>query len=237
MSLKESLKQALYPLYEELAKVYPEQAYTTFCVQWGEKYDAGGMVFVGRATYGWAVDDRDTERLFREGCDSQIFARADQMRWVQDTNYCSRSAFWRVIHNVTDAVIGRKDDWYQYIAWDNLYKLSPDGSNPSASLCRAQESICFEIFRREMSVLRPKVAFLLTGKGWYYDFLCSLNDDTAPDPLDAICWDRYEAVAYRIGDTVYIGSEHPQGKPQKEHIAALAELAKRYVDWRCKSTF
>ena len=41
------------------------------------------MLFVGRATYGWAVDDRDTERLFTDVCESQVFARPDQMKWVE----------------------------------------------------------------------------------------------------------------------------------------------------------
>lgn len=37
MGIKESLKTAIYPLYEELEKIEQDQSYTTFCVQWGEK--------------------------------------------------------------------------------------------------------------------------------------------------------------------------------------------------------
>ena len=37
MVIKEFLKAAIYPLYEELAKIDQDQSYTTFCVQWGEK--------------------------------------------------------------------------------------------------------------------------------------------------------------------------------------------------------
>ena len=33
MAIKESLKAAIYPLYEELAKIEQEKSYTTFCVQ------------------------------------------------------------------------------------------------------------------------------------------------------------------------------------------------------------
>lgn len=44
MGLKESLKTAIFPLYEDLAKIEQEKSYTTFCVQWGEKYQPGGDV-------------------------------------------------------------------------------------------------------------------------------------------------------------------------------------------------
>lgn len=227
MGLKESLKTAIFPLYEDLAKIEQEKSYTTFCVQWGEKYQPGGMLFVGRATYGWAVDDRDTERLFTDGCESQVFARPDQMKWVE--SYWKKSAFWRVIRNVTQGVIGPQPDWYEHIAWDNLYKLSPDGSNPSNALCGEQENLCFELFKQELAVLRPKVVILLTGKSWYYDFLCSVNNDTAPAVLGEKNWSRYRAVVYKIGDVVFIGTEHPQGKAEAEHAAALTELAKKYM--------
>lgn len=229
MAIKESLKAAIYPLYEELANVDQDQSYTTFCVQWGEKYQPGGMLFVGRATYGWAVDDRDTERLFTDGCESQVFARPDQMKWVEKGNYWNRSAFWRVIKNVTQEVIGQQPDWYEHIAWDNLYKLSPDGSNPSDALCRKQENLCFEIFKQELSVLQPKVVILLTGKNWNYDFLCSANGDEEPVILEEKNWSKYKAVIYKIGGTVFIGTEHPQGKSEAEHVAVLTELVKKYI--------
>lgn len=140
-----------------------------------------------------------------------------------------KSAFWRVIRNVTQGVIGSQPDWYEHIAWDNLYKLSPDGSNPSNALCGKQNKLCFEIFKQELAVLRPKVVILLTGKSWYYDFLCSVNNDTAPAVIEEKDWSRYRAVVYKIGDVVFIGTEHPQGKAEAEHVAALTELAKKYM--------
>ena len=105
----------------------------------------------------------------------------------------------------------------------------PDGSNPSNALCGEQENLCFELFEQELAVLRPKVVILLTGKSWYYDFLCSVNNDTAPAVLGEKNWSRYRAVVYKIGDVVFIGTEHPQGKTEAEHVAALTELAKKYM--------
>lgn len=44
MGLKESLKTAIFPLYENLAKIEQDRNYTTFCVQWGENTNPGYVV-------------------------------------------------------------------------------------------------------------------------------------------------------------------------------------------------
>lgn len=56
-----------------------------------------------------------------------------------------------------------------------------------------------------------------------------MNNDTAPAVLGEKNWSRYRAVVYKIGDVVFIGTEHPQGKTEAEHVAALTELAKKYM--------
>lgn len=47
MGLKESLKTAIFPLYENLAKIEQDRNYTTFCVQWGENTNPGVCCSLG----------------------------------------------------------------------------------------------------------------------------------------------------------------------------------------------
>lgn len=219
------LRAALYPLYERLQQIDAEQAYSTFCMQWGRHYRKGGVLFVGRAVNGWITDDRDTATLFKPGDKSQIFARDDQMCWVERENICARSAFWRVVRGLSRQLTGNSADWYERIAYSNLYKLAPaSGGNPSNTLCSRQYDLCAEILRREIEVLAPSAVLLLCGVGWYYDFLCSLNDDTDPECIDRRTWSEGAIDVYRIGKTVYIGGDHPQGKDEGAYVAVLAAI-------------
>lgn len=216
------LRNALYPLYERLQQIDAEQPYSTFCMQWGSSYRKGGVLFVGRAVNGWITDDRDTATLFKPGDQSQIFARDDQMRWVERENICARSAFWRVIRGLSRHLTGDSADWYEWIAYSNLYKLAPSsGGNPSNSLCSRQYELCAEILRREIEVLAPSAVVLLCGIGWYYDFLCDLNGEADPENIGRKTWSGGAIDVYRIGNTVYIGGDHPQGKDEKAYIAEL----------------
>lgn len=229
MCIKTKLKESLYPLYEKLAEIDKKIEYQTFCAQWGEKYKTGGLLFVGRAVNDWQTDCRDTELLFKEdGNEDQIFARPDQMKWVEDKNECSKSQFWRVIKCVSQGVLDKTTDWYDHIAWSDLYKLAPLKSNPSKSLCEKQEPLCYEIFKCELAVLRPKVVIMLCGVDWYDNFLCSVNGDNEPLTLEEREWDGYKIIVYKIGETVFIGTVHPQGKSEKSHIEILSTLIKKY---------
>lgn len=119
------LKDKIFHLYEELAKIDEEKEYETFCAQWGEEYKKGGLMFVGRAVNDWVTQgDRDTVRMFQNGSENQSFARADQMVWVENTQYYRKSQFWRVVKAVTQRATPCVEvDWYKHIVWSNLYKF------------------------------------------------------------------------------------------------------------------
>ena len=167
-------------MYGELAKIDPESEYETFCAQWGEEYKQGGVMFVGRAVNDWVTQgDRNTSGMFEYGSTNQAFARADQMKWVEDKQYYKVSAFWRVVKAIIQNTICAGSEWYKHTVWSNLYKLSPTGGgNPSNFLCKKQLEICIDIFKQEIETFDPKFIICLSGKGWYYDFLCGLNNDT-----------------------------------------------------------
>ena len=71
MGLKESLKTAIFPLYEDLAKIEQEKSYTTFCVQWGEKYQPGG----GCCSLGEQLTDGPWMTGIPNGCSRMVANR------------------------------------------------------------------------------------------------------------------------------------------------------------------
>ncbi len=234
--MKNELKNALKPLYEELSQIDPKQKYETFCMQWGKNYKKGGILFVGRAVRGWKTKgNRDCTGFFDEAPrqnSNQIFALPNQMQWVEDKNYTS-SPFWDVIKRVTQEIYKCNEGWSSYIAWSDLYKLARLSSNPSDSLCDKQYDICFKILKTELDILQPKVVVFLTGKNWYADFLRSLNGGYDPQLTDSckIEETNFSIETYCINNIFYIGSIHPQGRgkprqPQIEGILAAIKKAK-----------
>lgn len=233
--MSERLKELLYPLYEKLALIDPHLEYETFCAQWGEVYQEGGIMFVGRAVNDWkAQGDRDTEGLFTLGSSNQIFMCDDQVKWVETERYDKKSAFWRVVKSVSQQISNDKDGWYKHIVWSNLYKLSPTGGgNPGNPLREAQYKTCLDILKVELEVFKPKFVVLLNGSEWYNDFLWCLNEDKELDILESKFWEGRENTKYKIdickiGDIYFIGSVHPQGKKVEEHADVIVEMIKKF---------
>jgi hypothetical protein len=233
--MKEKLRAGLSPLYEELLNNFNEDVYV-FCAQWGEKFPEEkntGILFVGKAVNGWHEMDYTAIEIFDDN--SPIFAREDQMKWVdrQDggsevSEYNTRtSAFWRVVKLVAKDYC-HSNEWYDHVAWSNLYKLSP-GGNPDARLQELQRNACCKILEKEIEILSPKVVVMLTS-GWENPFLTYLNGGKAPEPINEVWWEnknekkQFSSKAYKIKDVFVIQSYHPQGKPEDEHAEAILEL-------------
>ena len=235
--MNEKLKKILFPLYEQLALINPHLEYETFCAQWGEAYKEGGIMFVGRAVNDWkAQGDRDTEGLFTLGSPNQIFMCDDQVKWVETERYDKKSAFWRVVKSVSQQITNDKEGWYKHIVWSNLYKLSPTGGgNPGNPLREAQYKTCLDILKVELEVFKPKFVVFLNGLVWYASFICDLSgyDEYGTPNLNSVDEkflndSSYKAYVHKIGETYFICSEHPQGKPEKEHADVIVEMIKKF---------
>lgn len=234
------LKNALKPLYQSLVKSVSSFTYDKayFCVQWGKKFPKEknkGLMFVGRAVNGWISKNEDVDIQFGD-TDEAIFNIEEQMIWVYEQagegkGYNSnRSAFWRVIQGISDSFYPSES--LNYVAWSNVCKVSPwEGGNPDNPLYYAQLSSCQEIFKKEVEILSPKVVIFFTGEGWAIDFLKYLNGEQNPKSVEKVVWDKkykYQCVVYNINGTIYILSEHPQGKKEKNHIQCIKELIEKY---------
>jgi len=228
--LTKKLREGLMPLYKELLGV-AQLTDCAFCVQWGKKFPAGqndGILFVGKAVNGWITEEKDMDVLFGNGNES-IFDRADQMQWVEDlegdenTYNTRKSAFWRVIKKISQKF--HPDNWSSHIAWSNLCKIAPfKGGNPNDTLYYKQLSFCQEIFEKEIEILSPKYVILLTS-GWEKDFLYFLNGKQPTESIHEETWGNgYETKVYRIKDTIFITSPHPQGKEEQTHVEVITHL-------------
>jgi hypothetical protein len=227
--IEKRLKDALYPLYEDLLRIEQSKESCTFCVQWGKDFpEEGGVLFVGKAVNEWFSNETKMSVLFgMEDMSKRIFARDDQMVWVKNNDRgfgkpydVNRSAFWRVVKRICN-----QEDWYKHVAWTNLYKRAPaGGNNPTLKDRCHQWPVCEQIFNKELEILLPKYVIMFTS-GWEQDF--ALFQNTKPEAR--VAWGKkkkYCTCRYKKGNTRFIVSHHPQGKDEQSHADAILELMK-----------
>lgn len=235
-TLSKQMYDGLKPLYKDLMNhcgafcdEYTEQtgvAVVSFAAQWGKFFpqkEKEGILFVGRATRGWSNDDRDVNSLFDDP-EKRIFNKSDQMIWARDY----QSPFWRVLRGVANHFYG--ENGIEYVAWTNVSKLAPDSDNgnPAGRLYDIQQGDDYKIFSKEVEILNPGIIVFFTGEGWGGDYLCTINNDEEPAMLSRFEWAGNEAKVYRIEGRLVILSEHPQTRPEKEHIDCIISIISNY---------
>lgn len=86
-SVTTELKKQLIPSYRSLLKdefnipIYPST------IQWGKNFPKEknkGIIFVGKSVNGWITDNTQVDTLFDMNNPDRIFAREDQMEWVEN---------------------------------------------------------------------------------------------------------------------------------------------------------
>ncbi|GAB6091223.1 hypothetical protein [Spirochaeta dissipatitropha] len=200
-----------------------------FFIQVGKKYfDAPKrLLFIGKATNGWVTKERNSTKFFDLKNPDRIVNRHDQMEWVYhlegvNENYnTKKSAFWRLIKNVSLDHLG-KEDWYNYISWSNLYKIAPwEGGNPGSYLQQLQRETCISILNEEIKELKPSAVIYLTS-GWESFYLDSIGLRKSKNKVKS--WSGYSSTYQIFNEILFIQSHHPQGKPEKEHKEGLLKI-------------
>lgn len=232
---------SLKPLFAELVdsvKDFDNGNLVPFFMQWGTEYpleDNQGIMFYGRATNGWVTNDLDVEGLFDLQREDRIFARDDQMTWVDnaagdvDGYNTNKSAFWRVIRQ-TAAHFYPKNT-LQHICWSNVSKIAPDGGNPSDPLFYAQLPAAQKIMQKEIEIFKPRHVVMLVGEGWAADYLYFLNGNKPTSSIATYSWgnnNEYKIKVYKISDTFFYRSEHPERKNEETHVNALIRAISKY---------
>lgn len=227
--------------YKKLCEKFKE-GYVKFFPQVGEHYFNGNhkkIMVVGKACNGWV--EVGNEALFKAD-GTGIVNRPDQMEWVKKAwsrkkgKYStSHSAFWTFSRKVADSILGTKGiNCFDYIAWSNLYKVSPcQGGNPDQEDRNKQVVICTDIFKKELEILKPDFVFFFTS-GWEKTFVDNFKSEDSEVSKDK--WSTYEIESFiseitQNHRTVFVCTQHPQGKPFNLHLEAI-EKALNY--WECK---
>lgn len=225
------IRNNILPLYKNLLEENSFKDICTFSFQWGKNYpfdQKSGFLFIGKAVNGWITNETDVTRLFDIENPERIFARQDQMEWVNNLSgntkgYNTRkSAFWRLIKKVSETYYPEK--WYSNIAWTNLYKVAPyKGGNPNGKLQNTQRKYCFDILKKEIEILTPKYVIFLTS-GLESSFVKHLNGNEQLNIIDEKFWGKYKTTLTEIDGIRYIISHHPQGKNEWSHRNVIVEL-------------
>jgi hypothetical protein len=231
--------KSFIPLYKELYQDVPklEGGIRPFFVLAGSKYEntTQRCLFIGKSVNGWILEanEFDEELLFYG--ENRIANIPGQMSWVGnfagenhndqgEREYnTNRSAFWQLIKHICAKLYGEQDDWYNYVAWSNLYKLSPYYGNPGRDFRSAQLGTCVKILREEINILQPMHVVFLTS-GWEQDFLVGLG--LSQDIWCQKPWgNRPYTIHWQISNDIsYIRSVHPQGKTITEHAEKISDI-------------
>lgn len=77
---------------------------------------------------------------------------------------------------------------------------------------------------KEIEIFKPRHVVLLVGEGWAVDFLYFLNGKRHTSSIASYRWgnaQEYDIKVYKIGNTYFYRSEHPERKNEETHIKAL----------------
>ncbi|MGH9717380.1 MAG: hypothetical protein ACRD4R_11730 [Candidatus Acidiferrales bacterium] len=182
---------------------------------------APGIYFVGIATRSECASDTDDY--------SRCLAYSEEV--VSDPEKL-KSAFWRYINEITNAVFG-KDHWNctERIGWSNQFKIgviaeASELKNPEGFYEESQTPIC-------SSLLKTEIAFAAASP------VVILGDCPVTRTAYPVGWDEQEPRHLRIwtrveGGRPVIFGDHPEylrwKKPdfRRAHIEAVASKLRRY---------
>jgi hypothetical protein len=208
------------------------QKLTTFFPMKGTA-STGELMVVGRAVNGWnegwspvevldpvkraeVLDDAISKSTQTDCCPMSWVLAA----WKRAEGYNSKkSAFWRVIHAVTQAQFGLSDNWSSNLIWSNLYKVAPyKGGNPSDKLCGLQQEACESHLAAEVDLWRPKRILFITGLNWAKPFLERLGKSLGEQQTGPIQWsgiiERLGCSPIRVAVTI---------RPERRREAPIVE--------------
>jgi len=243
---------------EILAKnvLQPTEEVAGFLAMVGHNYSSELMV-VGRATNGWHGGCHLSASNLEEFVDTALrhavfyFGKEQScpMRWVSDSwgrararnlyekmklpnpngaYSTTRSAFWRTIKGVTEALdIAKDDSWPSHLVWSNLYKIAPaDHGNPLSRLRGAQVQACASLLKMELETYKPKRVIFLTGLNWaneLWDKISGANEFTPQGGLMVDATGTFNLPTQRIRIVV---AKHPDRKKKDEWVRSVLDAFK-----------
>ncbi|MBM4356047.1 MAG: hypothetical protein FJ109_20035 [Deltaproteobacteria bacterium] len=214
-----------------------ETAYSLSCPGVGDSYRPGvDIMVVGRATNGWdggwslpealAAPDAIVRR-------AKALSEQQKLSWVGSwwnrqcpcgEGQCAhvryhirRSAFWQVARELVLQVhSGAQDNWFEYLAWSNLYKIAPASTgNPTGREIELQKSAAVDLLSMELEALRPRLALFMVGMSWFEPFA----DKLLVEPVEQR--GVVEAACSHPCGTRIVVTCRPEGKRRSDFLGAL----------------
>ena len=239
----EKLYRELLPLYEQLyvdcARLKDKRGNTVdlkefaaFLPRIGNAYpeaERKGILFVGRAPNGG-------ESRMEFPADRVI---KDQLKMRENfylegkspiLELCANGGFKKVMSTVSSAFY--PNNWFEHIAWTNLYKVAPaTEGNPGAYLKLTERETCKKILKKEIELLSPKYVIFITGwKDWFEDFSSTVK---MPSDAGQIVTENWVATKrgtilpvkkWVANDITYILCDRPERRKSDNLIAAICKL-------------
>jgi len=227
--------------YVEMVKKYSEyladseEEQSAFWPQKGEYYKLGGFLFIGRADKEWHIFSAGnnpktvTEKAEEESEKVDLRANNCPLNWVVCySGENPKIKFWGTINRIVREKISDSDRWYSYIAYSNLYKLSPKGYNPSDRQCEAQKPYVFDLLDIEINKFQPKFIISLAGcEDWTKDFIKERGIEKKED-YDYGYGVAFVGIEKVNGREVHwiVTSRHPQGMSKENHNKMINSIGK-----------
>jgi len=168
-----------------------------------------GIVFYGRATNGWDEYD-ESERN-----------KIENILWEQ-----TRRPFFNLVYWVSWTYYD--NEYRNSVVWSNIYKIAPNGGNPSSELQSEQHDYIVDIIRKEIEMLSPAVIVLITGNTvgaqWSSPFWEAFPDMKL---IDSRQWGRNKecrSSLFSDGSLNVILTDRPEERPIEEHANAITDL-------------
>jgi len=124
----------------------------------------------------------------------------------------NKSFFWRVTYKLISDYYGLNRagfEWSKKLVWSNLYKIAPDGANPSWIEKNLQQPLSAYLIKKEIEEIKPKFCVILTNISWWMPFREVLKSkivdfDTPLSEIESV--EVYETTKIIITKRPFIGN-------------------------------
>lgn len=135
------------------------------------KNDDINLLVVGRCLNGWDTPKKRYEKgIPAKNTEPEMILKdmfTDNAAVKNDLNNYS---FWKLSKKVVEKLLKKeldKKDWYEHIAWYNLFPVAPsEGGNPSDLLVELTREAAKDLLEQVIYEVKPTHILFVTG--WYY---------------------------------------------------------------------
>lgn len=200
------MKQAYQSMLEPQKEHFFSKELTCMPITIGKKYGQSPirLMYVGRAVNGWHDEWKEgtaeqlVEQVFEHTQDMSVISHGI-VEYKKGNELCkynyNRSPFWQLCRELLKQY-GIEEDWANYVAWTNLYKVSYSKTgNPNNELIRKTINNCADILFYEIFCERPTHIVFVTDDWWIKPVGKDINKTAFIDKLGI---DTYEETDNRI---------------------------------------